>query len=93
MNTPAPAPANGPIGYPELAELMNSRAGLTVDARQLADRPDAAFTDFDLDSLGLLGIVAELEKRHGVKIGENAEGCRTPRAFLSAVNTTLTTAV
>jgi minimal PKS acyl carrier protein len=84
---------NEPVGYPELAELMNSRAGLAVDAAQLADRPDAAFTDFDLDSLGLLGIVAELEKRHGVKLGENAEGCRTPRAFLAAVNAALSTAV
>jgi minimal PKS acyl carrier protein len=84
---------NGPVSYDELAALMNSRAGLTVDPREMENRPDATFAEFELDSLGLLGIVAELEKRYGMPIGEQAEGCKTPRAFLDNVNGQLAASV
>ncbi|MDX6356497.1 MAG: minimal acyl carrier protein, partial [Streptomyces sp.] len=51
------------------------------------------FTDFELDSLGLLGIVSELEKRYARPIGEEAETCKTPRDFLDNVNAQLTAGV
>jgi minimal PKS acyl carrier protein len=83
----------GTVTFDELAELMNARAGLSVDPQEMKNRPDATFADFELDSLGLLGIVAELEKRYGQPIGADAEGCKTPRAFLDTVNGTLAAAV
>jgi minimal PKS acyl carrier protein len=84
---------NGPVSYQELAALMNGRAGLSVDAQEMESRPDAAFAEFELDSLGLLGIVSELEKRYGLPIGEEAETCKTPREFLANVNSQLSAAV
>ena len=75
----------------ELAALMKSAAGLTVDPKELANRQDATFADFGLDSLGLLGIVGELENRHGRALPTDAERCKSPRAFLNLVNGALTT--
>ncbi|GAA3367299.1 acyl carrier protein [Streptomyces sannanensis] len=73
----------------ELAALMKHAAGVTVDANDLERRPDSAFNDLGLDSLGLLGIVGELENRHGRALPPDAERCKTPREFLALVNTTL----
>ena len=81
------------LTYPELAALMKSSAGVTVEAETLAGGPDTPFTEYGLDSLGLLGIVGELENRHGVPINGDADACKTPRAFLDTVNTSLTAGV
>ena len=54
-------------------------------------RPEAAFADFGLDSLGLLGIVGELENRHGRPMPPEADQCKTPHAFLDLVNNSLMT--
>ncbi|MFD1830930.1 MULTISPECIES: acyl carrier protein [Streptomyces] len=75
----------------ELAALMKRTAGVAVDPRELEERADTGFDVFGLDSLGLLGIVGELEKRHGLDLPEHAERCRTPREFLRCVNGALTT--
>ncbi len=81
------------IGYDELAALMKSSAGVTVEAATLADSPDTPFAEYGLDSLGLLGIVGELENRHSVAISGDADSCKTPRAFIDIVNTSLTAGV
>ncbi|MER6049310.1 acyl carrier protein [Streptomyces sp. BHT-5-2] len=76
----------------ELAALMKSTAGLTVDPTEMADRPEATFAEYGLDSLGLLGIVGELENRYGRTLPPDAERAKTPRDFLDLVNTdTVTT--
>jgi minimal PKS acyl carrier protein len=75
----------------ELATLMKKAAGVTVDPQELASRADDPFADFGLDSLGLLGIVGELENRHGRALPTDAERCKSPRAFLDLVNGALTT--
>ncbi|WP_035840555.1 acyl carrier protein [Kitasatospora azatica] len=77
---------NGPVTIEELALLMKSRAGLTVDPEQLAARPDDPFELYNLDSLGLLGIVSELENRYGRSIDNEPERCKTPTEFLTQVN-------
>lgn len=77
------------LTFEELASLMKSCAGLTVDPRAMETSPDSTFADFGLDSLGLLGIVAELENRHGLQLGADAEQCRTPGAFLDLVKDSL----
>lgn len=86
-------PANETLTYQELAALMKSSAGITADAAVLAAGPDVPFAEYGLDSLGLLGIVGELENRHGVAISADADACKTPRAFLDVVNTSLTAGV
>jgi minimal PKS acyl carrier protein len=52
---------------------------------------DTPFAEFGLDSLGLLGIVGELENRHGRALPTDAERCKSPRAFLDLVNGALAT--
>lgn len=49
----------------DLAALMHKGAGVTADPAAMAARPDADFEEWGLDSLGLLGIVGELENRSG----------------------------
>lgn len=82
---------NGPVSFDELAALMKARAGLSVDPWEMESRPDATFEDFGLDSLGLLGIVAQLENLYGRQIGDSPETCSTPHEFLALVNPQLST--
>lgn len=79
------------LTFDELAVLMKKSAGVTVDPRQMADRPDSLFADFGLDSLGLLGIVGELENRHGTPLPPDADQCKSPHAFVDLVNNSLMT--
>ena len=78
------------ISYDELALLMKSCAGLTVDPDLLQSRPDSTFEEYGLDSLGLLAIVGEVENRYGTPIEPGAESCKTPGDFLDVINTSLT---
>ncbi|MFE9170579.1 acyl carrier protein [Streptomyces kebangsaanensis] len=77
------------ITVEELSDLMKRTAGVAVSPQELAERPDTAFEELGIDSLGLLGIVGELENRHGVPMPPDAEHCKTPRKFLDLVNSTL----
>ncbi|WP_445526834.1 acyl carrier protein [Streptomyces cyslabdanicus] len=77
------------ITVEELAELMKKAAGITVSPQDLADRSETGFDEIGIDSLGLLGIVGELENRHGIPMPADAERCKTPRKFLDLVNSTL----
>ena len=79
------------VTFEELAALMKQAAGVTVDLQELQRRADTPFSEFGLDSLGLLGIVGELENRHGRALPTDAERCKSPRAFLDLVNGSLTT--
>ncbi|MEV6950390.1 acyl carrier protein [Streptomyces sp. NPDC051183] len=74
----------------ELAALMKT-AGITVDPGEMSNRPESAFDDYGLDSLGLLGIVGELENRRGRALPTDADRCKTPREFVDLVNNSLMT--
>ncbi len=76
------------ITVEELAALMKKAAGVTVSPQQLQEKPDTGFDVLGVDSLGLLGIVGELENTHGTPMPPDAERCRTPREFLALVNST-----
>jgi minimal PKS acyl carrier protein len=78
------------LSYPELAALLQARAGVTVDPTAL-QQPGALFDAFGVDSLGLLGVVGELENRHGFKVTSGAESAKTPAEFLELVNSSLPT--
>ncbi|MFE2297520.1 phosphopantetheine-binding protein [Streptomyces sp. NPDC059445] len=73
----------------ELAALMKKAAGITVDPHELAQSLDTQFGTLGLDSLGLLGIVGELENRYSRPLPTDAERCKTPREFLDLVNDNL----
>ncbi|MEU9045478.1 MULTISPECIES: acyl carrier protein [unclassified Kitasatospora] len=76
------------LGYPELAALLQARAGVSVDPDALA-KSGAQFDAFGVDSLGLLGVVGELENRHNLKVTSGAESAKTPAEFLELVNSSL----
>lgn len=76
------------LSYPELAALLQARAGVTVPPDDL-EKPGAQFDEFGVDSLGLLGVVGELENRHGLKVTSGAESAKTPAEFLELVNGSL----
>ncbi|GAB2464921.1 acyl carrier protein [Streptomyces incanus] len=73
----------------ELAALMKKAAGITIDPQELKQAAESPFDSFGLDSLGLLGIVGELENRYSLSLPPDSERCRTPREFLDLVNSTL----
>ncbi|MFF1717623.1 acyl carrier protein [Streptomyces sviceus] len=77
------------ITVEELAELMKKAAGVTVAPDELQQRSDSGFDTFGLDSLGLLGIVGELENRYGTPMPPDAEKSKSPRQFLELVNSAL----
>ncbi|MFF4319070.1 acyl carrier protein [Streptomyces sp. NPDC001568] len=74
----------------ELAALMKT-AGITVDPSEMANRPESRFDEYGLDSLGLLGIVGELENRRGRALPTDADRCKSPHEFLDLVNNSLMT--
>ncbi|MFI7499972.1 acyl carrier protein [Streptomyces sp. NPDC049687] len=77
------------ITVEELSELMKKAAGITVPPAELEQRSDTGFDELGIDSLGLLGIVGELENRYGAPMPPDAERCKTPRQFLDLVNSAL----
>ncbi|MFD8207800.1 acyl carrier protein [Streptomyces sp. NPDC059695] len=77
------------LTFGDLATLMKQSAGVTVDPLQLEEAPETPFSGLGVDSLGLLGIVGELENRHGVALPTDAERCKTPAEFVALVNNTL----
>ncbi|MGI5282706.1 phosphopantetheine-binding protein [Nonomuraea polychroma] len=74
------------LTYEELAEIMSKSAGVTVAPAAL-ESDTVRFEDIDVDSLGLLSIVAELERRYRLQLGVEAESSQTPRELLDMVNT------
>ncbi|MDL5199114.1 acyl carrier protein [Streptomyces sp. ALI-76-A] len=78
------------ITVEELAELMKKCAGATVAPEELS-LDGALFERMGVDSLGLLGIVGELENRYGTPMPTDAERSKSPREFLDVVNSALMT--
>lgn len=80
---------NSQLGDAELAVLISRCAGVPLDAQGLAARSSATFDELGVDSLGLMGILAALENRYGVSLGEDANACETTQELKSLVNTAL----
>ncbi|MFE6055977.1 acyl carrier protein [Kitasatospora sp. NPDC056446] len=73
------------VTYEDLATLIKTRAGVQVSVDELAE-PGRMFLDLGVDSLGALGVLADLENRYGVSI-DSADLLGLPVAeFLRAVN-------
>lgn len=77
------------ITVEELAELMRKSVGVTVAPDDLQRQYDVGFDALGIDSLGLLGIVGELENRYGTPMPQDTERSKTPRQFLDQVNSAL----
>ena len=75
------------LTFDELASLIKTRAGVTID---IGAGPLTTFQELGVDSLGLLGIMGELDNRFGTPVAPGAEMSKTPQEFLDAVNASVT---
>lgn len=75
----------------ELGALIERCTGVEVDRDALARNPELTFEDLDVDSLGVMGVVAELT-RSGVPLGSESESVQRPGDLLHLVNDGLTEA-
>jgi aromatase len=66
-------------------------SGVAVEPQALRDAPATTFPDLGVDSLGVLGVIAECE-RFGIRLGQEAEQCPTPVGLLELVNDRLASA-
>jgi acyl carrier protein len=78
------------IAATDLAALLDAGAGLKIPVVDLA--PDTLFASLGVDSLALLGLTAEIERRHQVKLSAQVEGSTTVAEFLRSVNDQFLTA-
>jgi minimal PKS acyl carrier protein len=68
----------------DLAELFNSGAGLTIPADRL--NPDTCFADLGVDSLAMLGVLAEIQRRHQISMPAEADATTSVSEFLNTIN-------
>lgn len=85
--------SNGPLAYGELAALIKSCAGISIDPDAMTAHPETPFKDYGLDSLGLIGVVAALERRFEIPLGTDAEKAKSPHELVEFVNAQLTSGV
>jgi minimal PKS acyl carrier protein len=78
---------DAPLTFEELASLIKTRAGVTIDPTA---GPLSTFEELGVDSLGLLGIMGELDNRFGTAVAPGAEMSKTPQQFLDMVNASVT---
>ncbi|MFJ1755075.1 acyl carrier protein [Kitasatospora sp. NPDC088134] len=76
------------ITYEELATLIKTRAGVAVTVDDLA-APGRMFLDLGVDSLGVLGVLADLENRYGVSLDSSDLLGRPVAEFLQTVNSSV----
>ena len=78
------------LSHDVLAEVITRCAGARTDGATLRGT-QPTFTDLGVDSLGLLGVVAELELTLGIQFGAEAETCTSPAELLDIANSRLRT--
>ncbi|MFF4407658.1 acyl carrier protein [Streptomyces sp. NPDC001262] len=76
------------LTYEQLAVIVRACTGVQLDAAELDD-PGLELKALGVDSLGLLGVVAELERRYPVLLGREAEQAASARALYDLVNAQL----
>ena len=71
------------LTYQELASVILNHVGITVNVHRLSHRL-TTFADVGVDSLGMLAVVRELERRRRVDLGATAaQVCSTPRQLMA----------
>ncbi len=73
------------LDFDYLAELVTRCAGVSTSPAALVDDP--AFIDMGVDSLGVLGIVAEVENHLGISLPDGTDGIQRPSDLINLVNT------
>jgi minimal PKS acyl carrier protein len=66
----------------DLAALISRCTGVPVTGEQVTD-PDRTFDDLGVDSLGLMGVLAQLQRDHGVSRDAELRPHQSPRELLA----------
>lgn len=66
----------------DLAALISRCTGVTVTGEQVTD-PRRSFDDLGVDSLGLMGVLAELQRNHGMSRDVDMQPDQSPQELLS----------
>jgi aromatase len=61
----------------QLSEIVKTVAGVQIDGAQIEQNPAVTFDDLGVDSLGLLGVLAAIERQYGVQLHADIEDCRS----------------
>jgi act minimal PKS acyl carrier protein len=85
--------SNFDVAY--LRDIMSVSVGVEDDVYFDGDHLDAPFADLGFDSLALLELSSQIQRRFGVQIPDEAviDEMRTPRAAVDYINSRLTQAV
>ncbi|MCG8927355.1 acyl carrier protein [Lentzea sp. CC55] len=66
----------------DLAALISRCTGVPVTGEQVTD-PGHTFDDLGVDSLGLMGVLSELQRHHGVPKDADLRPHQSPRELLA----------
>ncbi|OJF16157.1 acyl carrier protein [Couchioplanes caeruleus] len=79
----------------ELREIMSASVGVEDDVYFDGDHLDVPFADLGYDSLAILELASQIQRRYGVQIPDEAvtEDMTSPRAAVDYVNSRLVAAV
>ncbi|WP_158848667.1 acyl carrier protein [Saccharothrix deserti] len=66
----------------DLAALISRCTGVTVTGEQVTDA-GRSFADLGVDSLGLMGVLAELQRNHGMSRSVDMQPNQSPRELLA----------
>ncbi|ONI88817.1 hypothetical protein ALI22I_17750 [Saccharothrix sp. ALI-22-I] len=69
----------------DLAALISRCTGVTVTGEQVTDS-DRTFDDLGVDSLGLMGVLAELQRNHGMSRDVDMQPDQSPLELLNLVS-------
>jgi minimal PKS acyl carrier protein len=69
--------------------MIKQCAGVVVDVELMTGQPDLTFEELGVDSLGVLGVLAALENRYGIRMSTDAEQCNRPHQLRALVETTI----
>lgn len=82
--------SEGPFTYAELAAMIRQCAGVTVAPETMSAQPELTFAELGVESLGVLGVVAAVENRYGVRLGADGEQCERPEQLRALVGQLIT---
>jgi aromatase len=73
------------LSIAELSRMIVTVTGAAIDPQELAGQPDTPFEELEIDSLGVLGVIGELE-RIGYLVEPEAESAVSAQELLNIIN-------
>jgi act minimal PKS acyl carrier protein len=80
-----------PFGMTQLTEILRTSIGLDADVRFDGELAETEFTELGYDSLAMIELASQVQRRYGVQITDEAvlDQMRSPREAVDFVNSLL----